>query len=128
MNEGKSGSIWWCNTAGLFWDPEICAIKSQAQIRQDQIDELARTSMTSQNQAAAVSGADATIQADYASHPGDYAGQEAVAANPFWSALFGPGEVAWLTGKNGDPSGSSSIPGWAVLTFAVGAVLVIKQR
>ena len=128
MSAGNPGSIWYCNTIGLLLDPTICGIKSQAQLRQQQIDELSKTSMTPENQAAAVSNADAVIQADYASHPGDYAAQEAAAGSPFSSALFGPGFIAWLTGQTGNPSGQTAVPGWIWIAGAGVLVIAMKGR
>lgn len=127
------GSPWmdfWCSTIGAITGDPQCAIPSTAQIRQQQIDELAGTSMTPENQAAAVARADQILAAGCVQNPAQGAAQNAAALHPQLSALIGPGTVAALYGINCDGSidPSKSLLPWIIAAVVgVGVVLLVKR-
>lgn len=84
-------------------DP-VCAVPTPAQIKAQQVTELATTSATAAAQAAAVAAGDAAVAADMVANPSGYLQQCAAAAYPSLSSLIGPSTVSALFGIQPDCS------------------------
>ena len=98
------GNMWMDIYCGSFLgssDP-VCRIPTPAQIKAQQVAELATTSASPEAQAAAIAAGDAAITADMAANPQGYQQQCAASLYPSLAAAIGPGTVASLFGIDTD--------------------------
>jgi hypothetical protein len=83
----------YCNTVLGSSDP-VCGIRTPAEIRAQQIQELATTGASPEAQAAAVAAGDAAVKVDMTARPDAYKQQCAAANHPDLAAAIGPGATA----------------------------------
>ena len=131
-NSGRYiGGSWWldvyCSTIGALTGDPPCQIPTSQQIQQQVELELSTTSMTPENQAAAIAAGTAAIKAACAQNPMQGAAQNAAAMHPQLSALISPEAVATLFGIqcNGTTNPFAGFGIWIILGFA--AIMLLKK-
>lgn len=114
----------YCAYAGQLFSPSYCTVPSVAETAAYVNAEMATTSLTPANQAAATAAGNAAISADEAANPSGYIAQCAASNYPTLSSILGPSIVGALVGCN--PDGSQGTPWGLYAILAVGAIAVVE--